>query len=143
MSARTNPTPSGPQTNTAAIPDEFYVNQLDNPTALPSDVETLTDGSPQLRRPSDLLAEGFGSTTNPSNFLLLETAVNRAKGRIETFVRNMAPDVLTTLIDRAVQGDEAAAQQALESLAEVSYFTSLALSMPRLTVPRHVQCLHI
>ena len=143
MDARRNPAPSGPQTSTAAIPDEFFVNQLDNPTALPADVETLTDGSPQLRRPSDLLAEAFGSTTNPSNFLLLETAVNRAKGRIETFVRNMSPDVLTSLINRAIQGDEAAAQRVLESLAEVRYFPTIVVSIIKFTIPRRVRYLRI
>ena len=143
MNTRTNPVPSGPRTITAAIPDDFFINQLDEPNALPADVEALTDGSPQLRMPSELLAEGFGSTTNPSNFLLLERAVNRAKGRIETFNRNMSPAVLTSLINRAIQGDEAAAQRVLESLAEVRCFPTSTASVSKLTFSRHVQYLRI
>jgi hypothetical protein len=111
-------------TRTTAISDEFFINDLDNPTALPADVEPLTEGSPQLRTPSELLAEGFGSNTNSSNFLLLEMTVNRAKGRIETFARNMAPQVLRRLLNQAIQGNENSATEMIESLQEVRDFPS-------------------
>ena len=82
MSRLSNPSPSGEETATPAVAEEFFTRYLNDAEALPADVERLTDSSPQYRRPADLVAEAFGSGTNAANFLFLETAVNRAKGRI-------------------------------------------------------------
>jgi hypothetical protein len=72
--------------------------------------------------PSELFAEGFGSSTNPSNFIFLTQGVNRAKGRIETFMRNIGPNALETALEEIVAGDESAATRLLETLAEVRQY---------------------
>ncbi|KAH8706988.1 hypothetical protein GQ44DRAFT_831181 [Phaeosphaeriaceae sp. PMI808] len=114
-----NRIPIGPATRTPAMTDEgFWQNVWDNPTALSANVERLTETSPQIRRPSELFAEGFGSNANPYNFVFLERAINRAKGRIEGFNRNMGVENLRQSLNQAVSGDESAASRMIESFAE-------------------------
>jgi len=136
-----NRIPIGPATRTPAIANEnFWRDVWDNPTALSARVERLTETSPQIRTPSELFAEAFGSTSNPSNFVFLEMAVNRAKGRIEGFRRNIADDTLEDMIDNAVSGNENAANEILETFAEVGDSPSIVDG--ELTVIRLRQCLH-
>lgn len=137
MRARSNPVPAGEETPTGRVSNEFFVEHLNDPEALPADVERLTENSPRYRMPAQLIAEAFGSTTNAANFLFLESAVNQAKGRIESFAHNIGPRRLNPLITEATRGDEAAAEQMLEALAEVNAFCILLLI--ELTSIRHEQ----
>ncbi|KAH7073208.1 symbiotic chitinase [Paraphoma chrysanthemicola] len=119
MDRRSNPRPRGAPTRTPALGnDAFWSNDWDGEFALPANVERLTPNSPLIRRPSDLFNEAFGSTTNPNNFVFLESGVNRAKGAIEGFNRRMADEVLRRRIRSAVAGNGTASRIILESFHE-------------------------
>ncbi|KAL4945990.1 hypothetical protein BDV06DRAFT_218699 [Aspergillus oleicola] len=50
----------------------------------------VSPGSPDIRSPVQRMYEALGSTTNPTEFTLLEDAVNVFKGRLEVFNNPMA-----------------------------------------------------
>jgi hypothetical protein len=77
-------------------------------------------GDFSTRQPSQAFANALGSVDNPSNFLLLNAAVNLAKGQIEAFKRHMSDARLRRLIDRSIAGDVNAVEEMLESLQEAS-----------------------
>jgi hypothetical protein len=118
MHPRSNPIPTGDLTRTPAVSESFWRNRWDNVQGLTTEV--AVGDSFRTRQPSQAMAEGLGSNTNPSNFLLLNEAVNGAKGEIEAFRRHMSDDRLRRLIDRSVAGDADATTEILESLQEVS-----------------------
>jgi chitinase len=122
MHPRSNPIPTGDQTRTPAIPESFWTDHWDNANGLPNAIQI---GSFSTRQPSQAMAEALGSSTNPSNFLLLEDAVNGAKGQTEAFRRHMSDSRLRRLINRSIGGDAAATSEMLESLQEVSCILSL------------------
>jgi chitinase len=115
-----NRIPTGPLTRTPPIADPFWKNVWDNPKGLPAGLPRVTSNSPDLRRPWDRLYERFGSSTNPSHFIILRDAVNAAKGRIENFVRPMDPDVLLRHVRRALTGNEPSIEDFMSPLREVS-----------------------
>lgn len=121
----TNRRPTGPATRTAAISDQFWRAFWNNEEALSANTERLTPSSPLIRNPSQLFAEALGSNTNPANFILLDRAVNLAKGQIEGFRRHMADDRLRINIGDIAANDRGAATTVIESLQEVSTATIL------------------
>lgn len=75
------------------------------------------------------MAEALGSNTSPSDFLLLNEAVNGAKGEIEAFKRHMSDDRLRRLIDSSVAGSADATTEILESLQEASSIYPLSCTV--------------
>jgi hypothetical protein len=120
MHPRINPIPTGEQTTTPAIPEAFWRDHWDNPNGLPNPIQI---GNFSTRQPSEAMAEALGSTTNPSNFMLLVDAVNGAKGQTEAFRRHMSDSRLRRLINRSIGGDAGATAEMLESLQEVCRFS--------------------
>ncbi|KAJ4381977.1 hypothetical protein N0V85_008603 [Neurospora sp. IMI 360204] len=118
MHPRSNPIPNGDRTRTPAVSESFWQNTWDNAQGLTTEV--AVGDSFRTRQPSQAMAEGLGSNTSPSNFLLLNEAVNGAKGEMEAFKRHMSDDRLRRLIDRSVAGDADATTEILESLQEAN-----------------------
>lgn len=119
MHPRSNPVPTGQQTRTPAVPESFWRNVWDNAQGLPREVRV--GDSFATRQPSQAMAEALGSTTNPSRFMLLNDAINEAKGKAEAFKRDMSDSRLRRLIERSIAGDAEATSEMLESLQEVSH----------------------
>ncbi|RKU40671.1 hypothetical protein DL546_003055 [Coniochaeta pulveracea] len=124
MHPRSNPIPTGDPTRTPAVREAFWRDIWDNGQGLTTAV--AVGDSFQTHQPSQAMAEALGSNTSPSDFLLLNEAVNGAKGEIEAFKRHMSDDRLRRLIDSSVAGSADATTEILESLQETqAVFTYL------------------
>lgn len=102
MRGTRNSVPDGPPTFTPAIPESFFTNDWARANALPS--------SFPVRQPDQYLNHRIGSTSTPELFVLLETAVNAAKAKLETFQRPMALDVFDGHLENAAAGDQSAVE---------------------------------
>lgn len=95
--------PLGPETLYEPLPRQFF-DDIRNETILPASLGPATPGSENIRRPIDRLMERLGSTNNPSHFILVEDAVNAAKGLIEDFRSPMAKDKFERHVKNAMNG---------------------------------------
>lgn len=111
--------PDGPRTRARPISDAFWRNVWNNAHGLPAGLPPVSPTSPDLRKPWDRVFECFGSTTNPSHFVLLRDAVNTMKGSIELFKSPMEERKFRSKVRRAVAGDEEAIQEFMAPLREV------------------------
>jgi hypothetical protein len=80
----------------------------------------VTPNSPDLRQPWDRIYESFGSSTNPSHFVILRDAVNAVKGNLEAFQRPQGLKESRSYVQRALNGDETAVEAFMAPLREVS-----------------------
>jgi alkylhydroperoxidase/carboxymuconolactone decarboxylase family protein YurZ len=107
--------PDGERTRTPAIPDRFWQDVWGS-ASLPAGLPPASLNAPDICVPVRRLYERWGSNTNPSHFLLLlEGAVNAAKGRIEVFRAPMSVSRLQGHVQNALAGSsDDAIQEAIQ-----------------------------
>lgn len=99
--------------------DALWRRVWNDANVLPSGLPRVAPDSPERQSPSDRLLERLGSNSNPSHFILLEKAVNAAKGQLEIFKRPMSEDKMEENVEKALAGDDEALQRYMAPLREV------------------------
>lgn len=85
----------------------------------------VAEGSRERQSPSNRLFERLGSNSTPNHFILLESAVNAAKGQLEIFKKLMR---IEEYVEIALAGDEEAVMRFMTPLREVRIHFVLSFS---------------
>ena len=113
---------------------QFWEDVWNNAQGLPANLPRVTHSTNRrdFRQPSTRMAEAIGSTTNARNFVLLQNSVNVMKGLIEIFKDPIGADRFDDFMNDVGNGDQAAIEQVLAIMRDVSTQSSswkLALSI--------------
>ena len=119
--------PSGAQTNTPPLDYLTLQRAYNNPTGLPPNLQRVSTGSPDLRRPADRVFEAFGSMTNPGNLILVQDRINNMKSLVFGLVTPLMIDsdeesiqTYRRYVESAVAGNSLNEQRMLQYLRDVS-----------------------
>ncbi|RWA07611.1 hypothetical protein EKO27_g7496 [Xylaria grammica] len=110
--------PLGAPTQTPGIRTAFWEDVWNNPEGLPRNLPLVTPDSADLRRPVDRVFEALGSNTNPSHFVLIQSAINNVKGQFEAFAFPMQDNEFNGYVRQALAGNNTAIRCFLAPLRE-------------------------
>lgn len=101
---------SGQWACTGPIPSSFFKNVYLQDIALPALLRRVAPGSPDLRNPSQRVAEAFGSNTNRSPLLLTHREINAAKGQLFILKPPITATRFATLVGTSLTNADAVEQ---------------------------------